>query len=264
MVDNNLHRVYLVGAGPGDPDLLTIKAVKALRESNVVLYDELVHRDILDYCHHEAKLICVGKHKGHHSLSQERLNRLTLKMALDYPVVTRLKGGDPFIFGRGGEEYEYLIEHGLRCEIIPGITAVCGAVASIGMPLTHRNYSSELVFLTGHRKKDFENIPFADLCLKDKTHVIYMGLSRLEEIMERLCHTNETHGDVPVVLIEKATRKDQRVFTGTVATISDEIRDLGVTSPALIIIGRVVHILKRLNDKREDGLMRVYDSCLIK
>lgn len=245
------HRmIYLMGGGPGDPELLTIKAVRALSESDVVLYDELVNPEILSHCGKQAEQILVGKHKGHHRYTQDEINSLTARLALEYPVITRLKGGDPMVFGRGGEEYEFLVSRGFHCQIIPGITAACAVAASVGQPLTHRDYASELIFLSGHSKTGAEDADFSRLQLKGKTHVIYMGLSKLPHIMAELIQSNTGFSNIPVLVVESATRKDQRVHVATVATIEQEIKDKKLSSPALIIIGEIVSYFNKLNNIR--------------
>lgn len=238
-------KVYLIGAGPGDPDLLTLKAVKAIQESDVILYDHLINPETLRHCKDTARLHFVGKSKGDHTLSQEEINELIVELSGQYGVVSRLKGGDPLIFGRGGEEYEFILSHGIPCEIIPGITAAMGAGASLGLPLTHRNYSSEVVLITGHKKKDDDYSSFRGLNLKNRTYVIYMVITALKDITAELLHRPENAG-IPVAIIEKATRKNQRLITGTVENIAEVVAREEVQPPAIMIVGEVVNFVAEI------------------
>ena len=240
-----MSKIYLIGAGPGDPELLTLKAVNAIKESDAILYDHLINPETLRYCKDSAELLLVGKMKGDRTMPQEEINSLIVQMAKKYPVVSRLKGGDPFIFGRGGEEYEYCLENGFTdVTIIPGITAALGSAASFGMPLTHRDYSSEVTFITGHRKVDDDYSAFDSIDLKKKTYVVYMAVSALAEITAEMMK-NPDNRDVPVAIVEKATRHNQRMVRGTVSTITEIVSHENIKAPALMIVGDVINFLKK-------------------
>ncbi len=240
-------KVYLIGAGPGDPELLTLKAVRAIQESDAILYDHLINPETLRHCKPDAELHFVGKSKGDHTLPQEGINELIVKLTEKHQVVSRLKGGDPLIFGRGGEEYEYILSHGIPCEIIPGITTAMGAGADLGLPLTHRNYSSEVVLITGHKKKDGNYENFRGLTLKNKTYVIYMVITALRNITDELLK-NPENARIPVAIIEKATRKNQRLITGTVENIADVVKKENVQPPAIMVVGEVVNFVAEIEE----------------
>ena len=243
-----MSKIYLIGAGPGDPELLTLKAVNAIKESDAILYDHLINPETLRYCKDSAELLLVGKMKGDRTMPQEEINSLIVQMAKKYPVVSRLKGGDPFIFGRGGEEYEYCLENGFDdVTIIPGITAALGSAASLGMPLTHRDYSSEVTFITGHRKVDDDYSAFDSIVLKNKTFVVYMAVSALGEITGEMLK-NPENSDIPVAIVEKATRHNQRMVRGTVSTIADIVKKENVKAPALMIVGDVINFLNKTEE----------------
>ncbi len=240
-----MSRIYLIGAGPGDPELLTLKAVRALQEADVVLYDHLINEVILSHCKKNTKTIFVGKEKGNHIKSQDEINNLLIEMAQDHPVVARVKGGDPLIFGRGGEEYEYVTRHGHECEIIPGITAAMGAAASLPLPLTHRDYASEVTFITGHRQSGDDHSNFKGRKLKDRTHVIYMGVTAIKEITGALMENPENE-NIPVAVIERATRENQRIVTGNVSNISAIVERENIRPPAIMVVGRVIEFLEKM------------------
>lgn len=231
--------VALIGAGPGDPELLTLKALRLLHEADVVLYDNLVGRAVLDYVRRDAELIYVGKRRAFHGVRQEGIHTLLVQHAKAGRRVVRLKGGDPFIFGRGGEEVEALAREGIDCVVVPGITAGIGAASYAGIPLTHREVSQSVRFVTGHRKDGAINLDWPELARADQTLVIYMGLPGLAEILTRLVE----HGlpaETPAALVEKATLPDQRVVVGTVSNLFDEVQRVGVKGPTTAIVGRVV------------------------
>jgi uroporphyrin-III C-methyltransferase len=238
-------KIYLIGAGPGDPELLTLKAVRAIRESDVILYDHLINPECLRHCKEDAEIIFVGKSMGDHTLPQEEINALIVSLSEKYNVVSRLKGGDPLIFGRGGEEYEFILNHGLECEIIPGITTAMGAGAALGLPLTHRNYSSEVRLITGHKKKNGLYSDFTALDLNNKTYVVYMALTALQDITDELLK-NPENDHVPVAVVEKATRINQRLITGTLKTINQIVKEKNVQPPAILIIGQVVKFVEEM------------------
>jgi uroporphyrin-III C-methyltransferase / precorrin-2 dehydrogenase / sirohydrochlorin ferrochelatase len=231
--------VALIGAGPGDPELLTLKGLRLLQEADVVLYDNLVNRRILDYARRDAEQVYVGKKRSFHGIRQEGINALLLEHALAGRNVVRLKGGDPFIFGRGGEEIATLAEHGIDCVVVPGITAGLGAASYAGIPLTHRDVSQSVRFVTGHRQDDRVNLDWPELARPDQTLVIYMGLPGLADILRELV----AHGlpaDTPAALVEKATLPEQRVIQGTVGDLAERAMAAAVTGPSTTIIGNVV------------------------
>ncbi|NMM28758.1 MAG: uroporphyrinogen-III C-methyltransferase [Glaciimonas sp.] len=237
--------VYLVGAGPGDPDLLTLRAVKLLQQADVVVYDNLVSEDVVNFARHGAQRIYVGKERSRHTMPQEKINQLLVTLAKEGKKVVRLKGGDPFIFGRGGEELEVLVEHAIPFEVVPGITAANGVSCYSGIPLTHRDYAQSCLFATGHLKDGSLDLDWQSLTRKNQTVVIYMGLGALAEIAQQLIAHGMPAG-MPAAIIEKGTTSNQKVVTGTLETLPDLVRTLGLKSPCLIIVGQVVALHKRL------------------
>lgn len=231
-----LGEVYLIGAGPGDPDLLTLRALQLLQQADVVLYDRLVPEAVLERARREAQRVFVGKQAGD-STAQARINELLIGYARQGLRVARLKGGDPFIFGRGGEEMEVLAAHGIPYIVVPGITAALGAAAAAGIPLTHRQLSQSVTFVAGHVLDD-ETLDWAHLASAHQTVVFYMGVAQLARIAGRLQTAGlaESH---PVALIERATLPEQRVLRGTLATIAELAREAEVHPPALLIVGEV-------------------------
>jgi uroporphyrin-III C-methyltransferase/precorrin-2 dehydrogenase/sirohydrochlorin ferrochelatase len=237
--------VYLVGAGPGDPDLLTFKALRLMRQADVVLYDRLISPQILSLVRQDAELINVGKERSKHTLPQESINELLAKLAKQGRRVLRLKGGDPFIFGRGGEEIETLAQHGVPFQVVPGITAAAGCGAYAGIPLTHRDYSQSVRFITGHLKTDSAELPWQDFVQNNQTLVFYMGLMGLERIAKALME----HGmskEMPVALVSKGTTRDQKVVTGNLETIYAVCRASEIKAPTIIIVGEVVKLRDKL------------------
>ena len=230
--------VYLVGAGPGDPDLLTVRAVQLMQQADVVLHDELIGPEILDRVRRDAERIYVGKTKGRHSLSQDEINTLMLGHARAGRRVLRLKGGDPFVFGRGGEEAEYLRARGIEVIAVPGITAAVGALAAAGIPLTHRDHASAVTFVTGHTRAGDPEIDWASLARGDRTLVVYMGLSNAREIAGRLRGAG-LDPTTPVAVVQNGTRPDQRVSTGTLADLGRLAEAHAGQGPALLVIGDV-------------------------
>lgn len=232
-------RVTLVGAGPGDPELLTLRAAKALRETRLVLYDHLVSQDVLRYVAEDAELIYVGKESSRHVLPQESIIDLMVRLARSGRSLVRLKGGDGFIFGRGGEEAQGLAEAGIGFEVIPGITAAQGAGACAGIPLTHRDHAATLVFATGHLRADKElALDWPALARPRQTVVIYMGVANLPAI----CRELERHGmpaSMPAALVEQASLPSQRCITGTLQQLPQLAQQHQVRSPALIVLGEV-------------------------
>ncbi len=236
--------VYLVGAGPGDPDLLTQKAAKVLARADAVVYDNLVGSEVLGLCAPSAELHFAGKEKGRHNLAQPQIQSLLEELAGRHGTVVRLKGGDPFIFGRGGEELVYLTARGIPVEVIPGITAASGAAAALGLPLTHRGLSAGLVFLSGHRQQGGDYEEFRGIDLNETTCVVYMGLSVLGEILARICE-RPANSLVAACAIERATRRDQRVILSRVCDLAEDVVAAQLRSPVLIVLGRVVGLLSR-------------------
>lgn len=234
-------RVTLVGAGPGDPELLTLKAVKALRAAQIVLHDSLVDAAVFEHVPRTAHRIAVGKRAGRHSMSQRAIIELMLRLARGGHPVLRLKGGDPFIFGRGGEEMQFLAEHGVPFEVVPGVTSASGASTYGGIPLTHRDYAQACVFVTGHRKHGACDLDWPMLARRNQTVVVYMGVGQLAEICERL-KAHGLPGDWPAAAVERATTRKQRVVTGTLTTLPGRAAHAGLEPPALIIVGEVVKL----------------------
>ncbi|MBN8440324.1 MAG: uroporphyrinogen-III C-methyltransferase [Thauera sp.] len=232
-------KVWLVGAGPGDPDLLTLKAARLLADAEAVVYDHLVGQAIIDMIPPGARRVYAGKEAGNHALPQDDINRVLVELARDGLQVVRLKGGDPFIFGRGGEEMQAVTAAGLACEIVPGITAAAGAAASTGIPLTHRAHAQTLVFATGHLKNDSVDLDWATLARPKQTVVIYMGLGALDIICRELI----AHGlppTTPAAVIHAATTPQQRGVQSALSDLPDVVRRSGIRAPALIMIGEVV------------------------
>jgi uroporphyrin-III C-methyltransferase / precorrin-2 dehydrogenase / sirohydrochlorin ferrochelatase len=231
-------RVSLVGAGPGDPELLTLRAARALREADVIVYDKLVDPAVLEYARRDARRIFVGKSKGDHTLSQAEINALLAKEAKAGRHVVRLKGGDPFVFGRGGEELDALVADGVRVEVVPGITAATGCAAYAGFPLTHRDHASSVVFVSGHSKDGFSDLDWPALANPRQTIVVYMGVSAAGEVAGKLIEAGLS-ASTPVAIVENGTRWDQRVVKGELQQAADLIRQHGVAGPALLVIGEV-------------------------
>lgn len=229
--------VYLVGAGPGDPDLLTLKAVEVLKKADVVIYDRLANEKILDHAKN-AKFIYVGKKAGEHYKSQEEINQILIDEAKNNDLVVRLKGGDPFVFGRGGEEMLALLEEGIYVEIVPGVTSAVGVPTTVGLPVTHRGVATSLTIVTGHEDptKDEKQVKWD---FKADTIIILMGIGRLEDNTRELMKYKDPK--TPVCVIESGTLPEQRIITGTL----EDIHQKDIEPPALVIVGSVVDIFKR-------------------
>lgn len=240
-------KVYLVGAGPGDPDLLTLKAKKVLEEADVIIYDYLANKRFLDLCKENSEKIYVGKKGGSHTLPQEKINELLVKKAKEGKVVVRLKGGDPFLFGRGGEEVEALVEENIPFEVIPGITSAIAVPAYAGIPVTHRNYTSTLAIITGHEAegKEESKIDFSALA-KIGTLVFLMGVKNLPNIIKRLIEEGKPP-NTPSAVIQWGTLPEQKTAVGTLENIVEKVKEKGITAPAIIIIGEVVKLREKFN-----------------
>ncbi|CAM6101843.1 unnamed protein product [Calypogeia fissa] len=235
--------VFLVGTGPGDPELLTVKALRLMQSADLVLYDRLVSTDILDFVHPSARLLYVGKTSGFHSRTQEEIHELLLNFAEAGATVVRLKGGDPLVFGRGGEEMDFLQDQGIQVKVVPGITAASGIAAELGIPLTHRGAANSVRFLTGHSRKGGDDPLYVaeQAADPDSTLVIYMGLATLPGLAAKLM----AHGlppDTPAAAVERGTTPQQRLVFATLATLPEEVNRVELVSPTLIFIGRVVSL----------------------
>jgi uroporphyrin-III C-methyltransferase/precorrin-2 dehydrogenase/sirohydrochlorin ferrochelatase len=237
--------VYLVGGGPGDPDLLTFKALRLMQQADIVLYDRLVSKEVLNLVRRDATRIYVGKTAGNHSVTQDNINQKLVDYALQGNRVVRLKGGDPFIFGRGGEEIETLAEHGIPFQVVPGITAASGCASYAGIPLTHRDHAQSVRFIAGHLRSGKMDLNWPELVQPNQTLVFYMGLNG----METICNQLKEHGldaQTPAALIEKGTTDRQQVFIGDLDSLPEIVRKAGAKAPTLIIVGHVVSLHDKL------------------
>lgn len=236
-----LGNVFLVGTGPGDPELLTMKAMRVIKEADLLLYDRLVSNDVLDLVRSDARLLYVGKTAGYHSRTQEEIHELLLSFAEVGATVVRLKGGDPLVFGRGGEEMDFLQQQGIQVKVVPGITAASGIAAELGIPLTHRGVANSVRFLTGHSRKGGSDPLFVaeNAADPDTTLVVYMGLSTLPALAAKLMN-NGLPCNTPAVAVERGTTPQQRMVFAELKDLMDEVTSVGLVSPTLIIIGNVV------------------------
>jgi len=257
LIDNKDHagnkgEVFLVGGGPGDPDLLTFRALRLMQQCDVCVYDKLVSPEVMELVRRDAELIYVGKARDQHTMPQEEINALLATLALQGKRVLRLKGGDPFIFGRGGEEIETLMQHGVPFQVVPGITAANGVSSYAGIPLTHRDYAQACLFITGHLKDGTLDLDWASMARPKQTVVIYMGLVGLAQICEKLIE----HGvpaTMPVAVVQQGTTQRQKVVTATLQDLAIKVETAGLKPPCLTIIGEVVHLREKLRWFEPDG-----------
>ncbi|MCW2274511.1 uroporphyrinogen-III C-methyltransferase [Rhodoblastus acidophilus] len=238
--------VYLVGAGPGDPDLLTFRAFRLMQKADVVLYDRLVEPTILERVRRDAERIYVGKKRSNHALPQEEIGELMVKLAKQGKRVLRLKGGDPFIFGRGGEEIDTLAGHSIPFQVVPGVTAAAGCSSYAGIPLTHRDYAQSCVFVTGHGREGPIDLDWSTLLRPNQTVAVYMGLAHLDFLMGEFLKRGADPA-LPAAIIENGTRSNQVTVTGTIADLGDKAKAAGLKGPTIIIIGDVVKLREKLN-----------------
>ncbi len=231
--------VALVGSGPGDPELLTLRALRLIREADIVVYDKLVSEAIMGMVPTDTDRIFVGKTANDHTLPQEEINTLLVKLSKENKRVVRLKGGDPYIFGRGGEEIQVLLAADVPCRVVPGITAASGCATYAGIPLTHRDHAQSCTFVTGHLKSGNLVLPWENLARPNQTVVFYMGLQSIE-VINRELQAHGMPGDMPAALVEQGTTPNQRVYIATLDTLQQQVEDENVQTPTLIIIGTVV------------------------
>ncbi|CAM3789340.1 uroporphyrinogen-III C-methyltransferase [Mesobacillus zeae] len=246
--------VYLVGAGPGDIKLITVYGLECIKRADVIAYDRLINKELLNYAKEDAELIYVGKLPGRHALIQEEIHELLVEKALTGKNVTRLKGGDPCVFGRVGEEAEVLAEHGIRFEIVPGVTSGIAAPAYAGIPVTHRDYATSFTIVTGHGKKErgMDGIHWRALAQGSDTIAFYMGVSNLPHICRELI----THGKspaTPVAVIQWGTTARQHCVTAELSTIEEKVRQAQISHPAIILVGEVVRLREKIQWFLEDG-----------
>lgn len=241
-----LGKVYLVGAGPGSVDLITVKGLRCIQEADVILYDRLVNKELLTYAKPEAELVFCGKLPNFHAMIQERINHFLVKYAKQGKIVTRLKGGDPFVFGRGAEEAEVLVDHGIPFEVVPGITSGIAAPAYAGIPVTHRELGSSFAIVTGHmREGKDDSIHWESLAKGIDTLAIYMGVGNLPYICEQLTKYGKPES-TPVALIHWGTTDAQQTITGTLATIVEIVKTSEIQNPSMIIVGEVVKLREKI------------------
>ncbi|UTW13900.1 siroheme synthase CysG [Marinobacterium rhizophilum] len=244
--EHQVGEVYLVGAGPGDPELLTFKALRLMQQADVVLYDALVSEAVLELCRRDADMVYVGKQRDNHAVPQDGINELLVQYALQGKRVCRLKGGDPFIFGRGAEELQSLKPHGIPFQVVPGVTAASACATYAGIPLTHREHAQSVKFVTGQLKNRTTDLNFAELVHPNQTIVFYMGLHTLPELSGKLVAHGKP-GSTPVAIVSRGTAADQKVLTGTLDTIAELQRQAQLPAPALIIVGEVVSMHESLS-----------------
>jgi len=238
--------VYLVGGGPGDPDLLTFRALRLMQQCDVCVYDKLVSPEVMELVRRDAELIYVGKERDQHTMPQREINELLATLALQGKRVLRLKGGDPFIFGRGGEEIETLMEQGVPFQVVPGITAANGVSSYAGIPLTHRDYAQACLFITGHQKDGSIDLDWVAMSRPNQTVVIYMGLVGLKEICEKLI-AHGVSASMPAAVVQQGTTQKQKVVAATLADLAEKVLAADMKPPSLTIIGEVVKLRETLN-----------------
>lgn len=242
--------VALVGSGPGDPELLTLRALRLIREADIVVYDKLVSEAIMGMVPTETDRIFVGKTANDHTLPQEEINTLLVRLSKENKRVVRLKGGDPYIFGRGGEEIQVLLSADVPCRVVPGITAASGCATYAGIPLTHRDHAQSCTFVTGHLKSGNLVLPWENLARPNQTVVFYMGLQSIE-VINRELQAHGMSGDTPAALVEQGTTPNQRVFIATLDTLQQKVEDKSIQTPTLIIIGTVVNAF---NEQQKENI----------
>ena len=243
--NKNSGEVFLVGAGPGDPELLTLRALHLIQKADVCIYDNLVSKEILELVRRDAHMIYAGKLRNNHTIEQKEINRLLVTYAKKGLRVLRLKGGDPFIFGRGGEEISELMAKKIKFQVVPGITAATGVSAYAGIPLTHRDYSQSCMFITGHEKNGTLNINWDNLTHENQTIVIYMGLNALPIITQNLIDSG-MRKNMPIALVQEGTTENQKVLVSTISRVNAKILKTDIQSPVIIIIGEVVKLRKTI------------------
>ena len=243
--------VYLVGAGPGDPDLLTFRALRLMQQADVALYDRLVHPSIIDLIRRDAEKIYVGKQRDNHTVRQEEINALLVKYAKEGKRVLRLKGGDPFIFGRGGEEIDSLVDNNISFQVVPGITSASGCSAYSGIPLTHRDHAQSCIFVTGHLKKGKLDLNWEKLIQPNQTIVFYMGLVSIDIICSQLIKFG-LDPKTPCALVEQGTTRNQKVYTSTIDEMNNLVKKEKPSAPTIFIIGHVVTLREKLNWYKTD------------
>ncbi|MEM1593003.1 MAG: uroporphyrinogen-III C-methyltransferase [Archaeoglobaceae archaeon] len=236
-------KVFIVGAGPGKKDLLTMRALSVIKEAEVILYDDLIGEVVEVLKETKAELISVGKRKGFHKFEQEEINKMLANFAKAGKKVVRLKGGDPFVFGRGGEEIEFLAKEGIEFEYVPGVTSAIAVPGVAGIPITHRDCDPAVVFITGHEAK--ERLNWSALAKLNATIVVLMGLSNIEKICTNLIE-NGKDPNTPVAVVEKGFSSEQRVVDGTLKDIAEKVRKMNVSPPAVIVIGKVVEVMRTI------------------
>jgi len=237
--------VYLVGSGPGALDLMTVRATRLIGEADVIVHDHLIADGVLELARSDAQTICVGKRTSNHTVPQDELNRLLVRLAREGKMVVRLKGGDPFIFGRGGEEIETLVDCGIPFEVVPGVTAAAGCAAYAGIPLTHRDHAQTVSFATGHLKDGSVDLDWQALARPRQTSVFYMGIGGIGEICRQMM-AHGLPGTHPAAVVQNGSTVRQRVVTADLATLPDKVKEAGISSPALIIVGTVVNLHRKL------------------